>query len=76
MGHLRHRPRLRWLVGFVAAFALVAAACGGGGSGDGDDQGSGGDSAGVVDAADCPVKEVSSSTAPTNITVWHAYVGL
>lgn len=84
MGHVmkegrtaRRRPRAWWLVGVVAAFALVAAACGGddGGSGD-SDGGGGGDASGVVNADDCPVKEVESATAPASITVWHAYQGL
>ncbi|UDY37029.1 extracellular solute-binding protein [Dermatobacter hominis] len=74
----RRRPRAWWLVGIVAAFALVAGACGGddGGSGDDGDGGGGGDSSGVVNADDCPVKDVESATAPATVTVWHAYQGL
>jgi len=71
------RPgRSRWVLAFVAVAALLVGACGGGGEKGSDDDSSGGDKAGVVDAADCPVKKVASATGPTNVTVWHAYVGL
>ncbi len=76
--HGRRRPRTRlrarWLLVPLAATALLAAACGGdsgGGSGSGSSEGGG-----QVDAADCPVKAVQDATAPIDVTVWHAYVGL
>jgi sn-glycerol 3-phosphate transport system substrate-binding protein len=71
------RPKARWAVGAVAALALVAGACGGSDSSDGSkDNGIDTKSSDVVNAADCPVKELASATTPTDITVWHAYVGL
>ena len=85
------RPR-RWPVAAaLVTLALVAAACGGGGSGSGGSgsggSGSGGSGSGgsgsssgagssVVNAKDCPVKALAGATAPVDVTVWHAYVGL
>lgn len=75
----RRRPRAWWVVGVVAALALVAGACGGSDSDSGDSGGGGGDggdAAGVVNKDDCPVADVESASAPTTVTIWHAYVGL
>lgn len=79
----KHRPaharrgRAWWLVGIIAALALVAGACGGDDSSHGDSGGdSSGDGSGVVNADDCPVDDVTSATAPVAVTVWHAYQGL
>ena len=72
----RRRPRAWWLVGAIAALALIAGACGDDGSDSSDGGGGGGDASGVVNADDCPVKDVESATAPATVTVWHAYQGL
>jgi sn-glycerol 3-phosphate transport system substrate-binding protein len=74
----RRRSRAWWLVGVIAALSLIAAACGGDDGGDegGDGGGGGGDASGVVDAADCPVDDLTSASSPATVTVWHAYAGL
>ena len=71
----RRRPILGAV---VLALALVVAACGGGDNGSSDSaSGGSGDSGGSdTNAADCPVKALDSATAPVDITLWHAYVGL
>lgn len=75
-GRGHHVGRWWWALGMLAAMALIAGACGGGGEKGSDEGSPSGDSAGVVDAADCPVKKVASASTPTKVTVWHAYVGL
>lgn len=68
--------KARWVVGLVAATALLAGACGSGSDDGTGSESSGGGASGVVNAADCPVKKVEAATAPVPVTVWHAYVGL
>lgn len=73
----RRRPALRIALASVAAFGLIASACGGGtdeGNGGGDKPTSDEDSS-LVNAADCPVDSLEKATAPVNITVWHAWLG-
>ena len=60
----------------VVVLAVLAAACGGGSDKSSDNGTDSGAENAAVNAKDCPVDKVSSATAPTNITVWHAYVGL
>ena len=60
------RARSRLLVALLAGTAVLAAACGGGSGGDG-----GGSAAGA-----CPVDAVSKASGTTEVTLWHAYVGL
>lgn len=70
------RPRRRLSVlSLLLALALVAAACGGGeegsnGNGGGDDGGSG------ADLPTCEVDAIDSADGVTEVTVWHAWVGL
>jgi len=64
------RPRaLRALLPLLLALAMVAAACGG------DDGGEGADGNGSG-AEDCPVGAHTEADGRTEITVWHAWVGL
>ncbi|MFM7068445.1 MAG: extracellular solute-binding protein [Actinomycetes bacterium] len=60
----RHRARSA-LLALVATTALVAAACGGG------DDGGGSTASGA-----CPVGALEEASGVTNVTLWHAYVGL
>jgi sn-glycerol 3-phosphate transport system substrate-binding protein len=71
------RPRRRlFLLPLLAVLALLAAACGGSDeSGGGDDAGSGG-SGGSSDLPTCPVDALDDADGVTEITVWHAWVGL
>ena len=63
--HSSGRVRSRLLVAVIATAAVLAAACGGG------DGGSGGSAAGA-----CPVDAVKDASGTTQVTLWHAYVGL
>ena len=64
--------RFRLLLAVFAGLALVAAACGGDGGSEG---GSGSGGEGSSEAA-CPVGAHTEADGPTEITVWHAWVGL
>ena len=68
------RPRRHlFLLPLLTVLALLAIACGGGDdSADGDDGGSGGGS----DLPTCPVDALDDADGVTEITVWHAWVGL
>ena len=66
------RPHLRKILSaLVAALALVAAACGGEESGDG-----GSSSGGGSDLPTCNPDALDDADGVTEITVWHAWVGL
>lgn len=69
------RPRRLFLLPLLAVLALLAAACGGS-----DDSGSGGDGGGEAsggsDLPTCPVDALEEADGVTEITVWHAWVGL
>jgi sn-glycerol 3-phosphate transport system substrate-binding protein len=66
------RPRLlRLLLTALLGLAMVAAACGD----DGGDEGADGTSGGNSDAS-CPVDAHTEADGRTEITVWHAWVGL
>ncbi len=68
-----HPRRRTILLSFLAVLAVFAAACGGDESGDGgDDGGSGRD----ADLPSCPVDALDDADGVTEITVWHAWVGL
>ncbi len=68
------RPRRRmFLLPLLAVLALLAAACGGGGD---DTADGGGDSGGGSDLPTCPVDALDDADGPTEVTVWHAWVGL
>jgi len=62
----RSRARSRLLVAVLAGTAVLAAACGGGGGG-----GGGGNAAGA-----CPADALQDASGTTQVTLWHAYVGL
>jgi sn-glycerol 3-phosphate transport system substrate-binding protein len=67
------RPRRRlFLLPLLAVLALLAAACGGGD----DTADGGGDTGGGSDLPTCPVDALDDADGPTEITVWHAWVGL
>ena len=72
-GPLGGRSRLAALA-LVACLALVAAACGGGSDGDG--ASGGGGSAGGSDLPECPVEAIDDADGVTEVTLWHAWVGL
>lgn len=55
----------------VSVLALLAAACGGN-----DDSSGGGEGGGGGDASGCPVGAFEDAEGVTEITVWHAWVGL
>ena len=63
--HPGGRVRSRLLVAVVATAAVLAAACGGG------SDGGGGSATGA-----CPVDAVKDASGTTQVTLWHAYVGL
>lgn len=68
------RPRRRLsLLALLLVAALVAAACGGGGEETSEGGGNGG---GGGDLPTCPVDAIESADGVTEITVWHAWVGL
>lgn len=68
------RPRRRLsLLALLLATALVAAACGGG---DEETSEGGGNGSGGGDLPTCPVDAIESADGVTEITVWHAWVGL
>ncbi len=56
----------------LGVLALVAAACGDGGS----DEGASGDGDGSAAASACPVGAFEDADGTTEVTVWHAWVGL
>ncbi len=58
----------------VACLALVAAACGGGS--DDDDASGGGGTTGGSDLPECPVGAFEDTDGVTEVTLWHAWVGL
>lgn len=67
------RPRRRLsLLALLLVAALVAAACGGGG----EETSEGGGNGGGGDLPTCPVDAIESADGVTEITVWHAWVGL
>lgn len=72
-GPLVGRTRLA-LLALVASLALVAAACGGGSSDEAD--GDAGGSSGGGDLPACPVGAFEDADGVTEITLWHAWVGL
>ena len=72
-GPLGGRSRLATLA-LVACLALVAAACGS--DGDDDASGGGGGSTGGGDLPECPVEALTDADGVTEITLWHAWVGL
>lgn len=71
MPQRRTRRRLS-VISLLLALALLAAACGGDDSGDG---GGGGEGA-AGDLPECPVDALDDAEGRTEITVWHAWVGL
>ncbi|MDQ2678991.1 MAG: extracellular solute-binding protein [Actinomycetota bacterium] len=75
-GPLRGRTRLTAFA-LVACLALVAAACGSG-DGDADISGGGGSASGGGggDLPACPVGAYEDADGVTEITLWHAWVGL
>jgi sn-glycerol 3-phosphate transport system substrate-binding protein len=73
MPQRRTRRRLS-LISLLVALAMLAVACGGG-----DDSGDGGGGNGEGAAGDlpeCPVDALDETDGRTEITVWHAWVGL
>ncbi len=62
------------LFALIGAVALVAAACGGGSEGGSSSGGSSGGSGG--DLPECPVDAVEDADGVTEVTLWHAWVGL
>jgi len=71
----RSSHRLRTALAVLFACSLFAAACGGGsddssGGGGGDDGGGGN-----ADASLCPVDALDDADGPTEITIWHAWIG-
>lgn len=67
---IRWRPARRWLAtGIVSAVAVLAASCG-------PSSGLYGRSAGRNGVlAECPADALATTTEPTNVVVWHSYVG-
>lgn len=66
--------RRRYLLPLLAVVAILAAACGGG-----DDDASGGDGGGSGSTSDlptCAVDALDDTDGVTEITLWHAWVGL
>lgn len=69
----RRRATRTTLVALLGVLALIAAACG-----DGGDEGAsgGGGGNGGADASSCPVGAFEDADGTTEVTVWHAWVGL
>lgn len=67
--------RHRVLLGVLLTTATLAvAACGGGGGGG--KESAGANDAGAGDSSKCPVAALKSASGTTEVTLWHAYVGL
>lgn len=74
---MRHpfRPLLLALT-LVLSAGLLATACGGSDSSDGGDSGNAGGTGSSSDLPECPVGAHEDADGTTEVTVWHAWVGL